>query len=60
VRVLNFNSLKCVIGNKKCKNSGPLRPYKNQGPKGKHRSGVHVFRNPNFTLIKDSRRGLDY
>jgi hypothetical protein len=29
VRVSSFNSFKCVIGNKKYKNSSPLRPYEN-------------------------------
>jgi hypothetical protein len=48
------------MGNKKCKSLDPLRPYKNQDFKKKYRFGVHVFRNPDFTLIKDSRKNLDY
>jgi hypothetical protein len=58
--MLNFNGLKCVVGNKKCKNLDPPRPYENQNFKRKHRSGVHAFKNLNFTLIKDSRKDLDY
>jgi hypothetical protein len=43
--ISSFNGLKCVMGNKKCKSSGPLRPYENQGSEAATRAGML------FTLI---------
>jgi hypothetical protein len=43
--VSSFNGLKCVISNKKCKRSGPLRPYENQDSETATRAGML------FTLI---------
>jgi hypothetical protein len=38
--VSSFNGLKCVVGNKKCKSSGPSRPYKNESNKAATRAGM--------------------
>jgi hypothetical protein len=38
--VSSFNGLKCVVGNKKCKSSGPSRPYENQGSEAATRAGM--------------------
>jgi hypothetical protein len=41
--VSSFNGLKCVVGNKKCKSSGLLRPYENQDYLSVNRNLFKIF-----------------